>query len=160
MCGVALGAGVVTGKLTTRTPSASGPIVSPGAGLSDELALTPAQRDQMRQIWESVRDTAETCSRQAQTAQTQMQAQLIGMLTNEQKARYEKLSAATRARIDSLNAYRRRAFKEAVDQTMRILNPDRGDGARRRVGTCDGSGRQYRAAGSEFRDDQRSCSRH
>ena len=124
MCGVALGAGVVAGKLTTRTPAPLVPIVSPGAGLTDELALTSEQREQMRQIWESVRDTAETCSRQAQTAEKQMQAELIGMLTDEQKARYEKLSNGTKAKIDSLNAYRQHAFKDAVDRTLQILKPD------------------------------------
>lgn len=126
MCAVALGAGVVAGKLVTRQPPVEppSPIVATGSPLTDELALTPQQREQMRQIWETVRDTADTCARQAQTAEKEQQAQLIGMLTDEQKTRYEQLTRNTKAKVDALNARRQKAFHEAVEHTKEILNPD------------------------------------
>lgn len=119
---LALGAGVVAGKLATRPPA---PVVVPvGSALSDELQLSPAQREQMRGIWEAVRDTAQSCARDASAAQQHEQEELIKMLTPDQQARFDRLQAQTRARVDVLEARRKSAFRDAVERTKQLLNPD------------------------------------
>ena len=145
MCIVTLSAGVVAGTLVVRQPVASPApsILAGGSPLTDELALTPEQRQQMKQIWESARDTAQTCARQAQSAQHELDQQLIGMLTPEQRDRYAQITRAARDKVDALDAQRQQAFRHAVDRTEQILDADQRRAyeqiIRNRIGTLPGS---------------------
>src|SRR6476646_4080924 len=80
---LALGAGLAAGLLAARLPTGSGssadtvPGVGSGAAnqsaehgsLTDELQLTPQQRDQMREIWEGTRGRVHQVYEDAQQLQ-------------------------------------------------------------------------------------------
>ena len=110
---VALGAGAVAGKLATRGTATDS---------LDNLHLSQAQRDQMRQIWESVQQTAEDCRKDAEAAQKAERDQLIALLNDEQKAKYAQLTSATSVRVMELNEKRKTAVKDAIAKTEALLS--------------------------------------
>jgi Spy/CpxP family protein refolding chaperone len=110
---VALAAGAVAGKLATWGGT---------TGSLDDLHLSQAQRDQMRQIWESVQQTADDCRKDAEAAQNAQRDQLIALLNDEQKAKYAQLTSATSVRIMELNEKRKTAVKHAIARTEALLS--------------------------------------
>jgi uncharacterized membrane protein len=113
---VALAAGAVAGKLATRNAAPAGSL--------DDLHLSQTQRDQMRQVWESVQETAENCRKDAEAAQKAERDQLIAMLTDNQKATYAQLTSATSVRIIELNEKRKAAVRDAIAKTEGLLSQE------------------------------------
>ena len=118
---LALAAGVVAGTLVSRLP-ATAVVARDTSPLSAELQLTDGQRDQMRQLWEGVRQTAHQCQLDAQQLQKQRDDAVFAMLNDEQKAKYLKVNTECFGKIAALNAKREAAFTEAVSKTKGILN--------------------------------------
>jgi len=88
---LALGAGVFAGMAVSRLPVASSAVVTAPAvkvSIADELQLTDGQRDQMRSIWEGVRDNVHATFEQAQAIQKERDAAIAALLTDSQKAVY------------------------------------------------------------------------
>lgn len=141
---LALGAGAVAGKLTSRLPGP--PAVQPAdqTPLVEELQLTPAQRDRMRGIWESVRDTARDCFAKAQDIQREHDEQVQAMLTPDQRKKYQKLSKKAHDDIAQLDVQRRAALQTAIDRTRAILNEDQRKAydqiVKNRLGVLSGAG--------------------
>ena len=124
---VALSAGVVAGVLASRLPAsggAAGPMGPEQTPLAAELQLTPAQQDQMKQIWEGVRGRVHETFEDAQRLQKERDDALVAMLTDEQKARFEKISKDFADRFDQLSSKRDRTFADAVEKTRRLLSDD------------------------------------
>ena len=134
---LALGAGLVAGTLGKRVMSTGavssgdgstglttgGPTsVAAGSSLSQELGLSPDQRARMQQIWEGVRDTAHDCQERAQEFQKQRDDAVFAMLTDEQKAKYTRITTECVGRIALLNSRREEAFGKAVEATKGMLN--------------------------------------
>lgn len=123
--GLALCAGVVAGMLVTRLPGASaksalGPAAS--MSLSEQLQLTPRQRKQMRAIWEPIRDEIQQCFRQANDLQRQRDDEIVSILTDQQKAQFQKISKKYADKYAELDARREKTFQDAVERTRKILN--------------------------------------
>lgn len=121
---LALSAGVVAGMLASRLP-ASGTHEAPPPGpmaLADELDLTPAQRDQMRQIWEPIRGEIQDCFRAADDLQKQRDQQIMAILDDQQKGRFEKISTEFATKYQELENKREQTFQNAVERTKAILN--------------------------------------
>lgn len=118
---VALGAGAVAGKLASRQQAPRPPS---GQSLADDLQLTSEQRDRMRQIWESVRQTADSCRKNAESAQNEQLEQLKAMLTDDQRRRYAELTSATSIKIQVLDEKRKSAVRQAIEQTEKLLSTD------------------------------------
>jgi Spy/CpxP family protein refolding chaperone len=146
---LAISAGVVTGRLTSKAPAPTA--VGGGSLLSDELQLTAEQREQMRPIWESVRDTARSCAAEAERVEREHEERLKAILTDEQKARYQQLSEADHSRIAALDAKRKEAFRNAVGQTNKLLREDQRRAYQRiisdQVGSLRESGQESMPAG-------------
>ena len=134
---LALCAGVVAGIVYARLPSSAvktdntppPPMLPPdGPGeksLADELQLSPEQRVQMRDIWEGVRDKVHQAFDEAQDLQRQRDERIVALLTtDEQKARFQKLSQEFADRYDQLAKDRDQAFNSAVDKTKKLLNEE------------------------------------
>jgi hypothetical protein len=120
MFAVAVGAGVVTGKLSARLPATpAAPVVGT---LSDELQLDPQQRAAMQKIWESAQRTSRDCAKAASLAQKEQDDALMALLNDEQKAKYAAVNQQTQAKIAALDLRRRAAFSDAVEQTSGILS--------------------------------------
>jgi Spy/CpxP family protein refolding chaperone len=136
---LALCAGVVAGIVYARLPSAGSavkpdntpppPMLPPdGPGeksLADELQLTAEQRVQMRDIWEGVRDKVHQAFDEAQDLQRQRDERIVALLsTDEQKAKFQKLSQEFADRYDQLAKDRDEAFNSAVEKTKKLLTDE------------------------------------
>ena len=97
-----------------QTVAASSPL--------DELQLTADQTQHMRKIWESVRDTAQTCLTRGQMLRQQRDKAMEALMTDEQKARFEKVNQDYEAQVLALNNQREQAFADAVKETEQMLN--------------------------------------
>src|SRR5947208_930923 len=119
-----LSAGVVAGMLVSRLPATDrgtgGPSPHPpgmSPALVEQLGLTQDQQDKMKAIWEGVRGDVQQCFQQAQDLQKQRDNDVLAMLNDEQKAKFEKLSKDYALRFDKLTQQREQAFEKAVDET-------------------------------------------
>lgn len=120
---LALLGGVAAGVLVARyLARPAEPTPTANASLSEELQLTPAQQDQMRQIWQGMRNTANDCYEQAQSIERARQDAYMKLLTEEQKKQYEKIHQDYQDRFTALTARRQDAFAQAVAQTKKLLN--------------------------------------
>lgn len=125
---LALGAGVAAGLLAARLPAANtNPITPQSADITPlvaELQLTPAQRDQMRTIWERVRGDIHDSFDRAQRLQKQRDEAIFTILTEEQKSRFQVIAREYADRFTELTQNRDKTFQTAVDQTKTLLNQD------------------------------------
>lgn len=120
---VALAAGAVAGKLASRQQQRT-PTVVTGSELTDQLQLTPDQREKMRPIWEAVRETADSCRKEAEADQKEQQDQLIAMLNDDQRRKYADLTSATSIKIQVLDEKRKAAVRKGIEQTEKLLSDD------------------------------------
>src|SRR5882762_903466 len=113
---VAITAGMVAGRAMAgrRVPSQK---TFQGSALAEELQLSPEQVAQMRPIWEEARDKARACAKVADEIQHEHEQQLREMLTEGQKARYEKLSRENHQKIAAQDGERKDAFRQAILST-------------------------------------------
>jgi Spy/CpxP family protein refolding chaperone len=129
---LALSAGVVVGMVASRLPAArdaadADPTVDASdqsAGLAEQLNLTPSQAEQMRSIWEAVRNELRTSFESAEALQKQRDADVFAMLSDEQKARFESISKRYGERFTALREERDAAFRRAVERTRKLLNDE------------------------------------
>lgn len=122
---LALSAGLVAGKLDWRPARA--PAKTDASPLASELNLTPAQCDQIRAIWEPLRKSASDSYVEARRLDTERDAaldrMLDGILTKDQKDRYNKIKSDYQARALALQARRNEEFRQAVANTKQLLDP-------------------------------------
>ncbi len=123
---IAIVTGIFVGRfLTLRADASVSPVAAPGAsGLAGQLQLSTEQSAKMRPIWETARDVAQECARDAERIQQENDAALQALLTEPQRVRYEQISADHHSQIAEQDARRKDAFRKAVDQTRLILRPD------------------------------------
>ena len=129
---LALGAGVAAGMLASRAtpPASSGNSTTAPAApidrtpLVQELNLSPEQRDRMREIWEGVRGDVHETFADAQRLQRQRDDALVALLTDEQKAQFEKISQDFKNQFDDLARKRDKVFQSAVERTRQLLNDE------------------------------------
>jgi uncharacterized membrane protein len=123
---LALGAGVVAGILASRLPgdnAGASPLPTDDrTELSEELQLSPQQRDQMRGIWEGVQRKVQRTFQDAQDLQKQRDDALLALLNDQQKAEFEKIAREFADRYTELSKSRDRAFHDGVDQTVTLLD--------------------------------------
>jgi hypothetical protein len=122
---LALAAGVSGGMLLARLPATHqdvGDIASASASpLGTELGLAPQQSEDMRRVWEGVRETAQQCYEDGRRLQKDRDDALVALLSDEQKVKFEKISREFAEQFAELNRKRDRDFEKAVQQTKRIL---------------------------------------
>jgi Spy/CpxP family protein refolding chaperone len=116
-----LAAGVAGGLVAARAPGVKSAIASAHSPL-DELQLSADQTRQMRTIWEAVRDSVQGCQIRGQTLRQQRDRAMESLLTDEQKARFEKVAQDYNNQILALNSQREATFQSAVTETTKILN--------------------------------------
>ena len=124
-----ISAGVVAGMLASRLPAINSPTKHPAevpgvpTPLVQELNLTADQQDKMRDIWESVRTQVHSCFEDAEDLQKQRDDALIALLPPEKKPEFEKISKDFAARYAALEQQRQNFFNDAVERTMKLLDP-------------------------------------
>jgi hypothetical protein len=115
--------GGTAGILAGRYVAPASTSVSGTLPLSEALQLSPDQRDQIRVIWEAMRDEADDCYRQAEWLNQERENDLMKILTDEQKLAYQKIHHDYVDRYTALDAKRQLAFNHAVEHTKLLLSP-------------------------------------
>ncbi|HZK81227.1 MAG TPA: hypothetical protein VFC46_09180 [Humisphaera sp.] len=120
MFALALGAGVVAGKLSARG-SVVAPTIETGT-LSDELKLSADQQKQMQPIWEQMQTVSRQCLEDAKKVQSDQDKALEAMLTPEQLAKWSTITTQSKIDITVLDTKRKEALDNAIKRTNAILN--------------------------------------
>jgi len=76
----------------------------------------------MRRIWEDVREKVNQCFTEGQQLSRQRDNDIVAMLTDEQKAKFEKISKDYHDRWLRLGDVREQAFNKGVEETNKILD--------------------------------------
>ena len=119
---LALGAGVVAGKLTSRV-GAGGAVSTPSVGsLSDELHLSDSQRAQMKEIWVKVQQTSQECVEKAKAVHTEQDQQLHALLNPDQQEKWSKITLDNNSRLAEIESTRKNSFTKGVDDTAKLLD--------------------------------------
>ena len=120
----ALVAGGAAGMLVARyvaPPRSPQPVVTGELPLSEELQLNPAQRDQIRQIWESVRAQNDASFNQGEMLQHLRDDQILKLLNDDQRREFARVNQEYTDRFTALTAKRESTFNEAVAKTKQVL---------------------------------------
>lgn len=113
-------AGLALGFLLARWPRE-------GRGrdwLEKRLDLSAEQRTQMREIWSEVaRGDGRSGWEEMRELRRQQEQALMDLLTEEQRAEYERLEQEFERKMAEMSEQRRQAFERAVERTKQILTP-------------------------------------
>ena len=118
---LALGAGR-SGRQAVIAPPTISNVPTEGGTLSDQLHLSPDQREKMQKIWEKVAATSQECIEGAKRVQKEQDDALMEMLTPEQRPRYQALTIQSADKFEKLKARRKAAFRDAVAMSNGILD--------------------------------------
>jgi len=123
-----IGAGIVAGMVAARLPSHSHSSDAAGEraadSLSEQLGLSDEQAQQMRGIWENVREQVRSSYTDAEKLQRSRDEELVGLLNQEQKAKFEKISRSYSDKFSQLRHKRDQSFASAVEQTRNMLSDE------------------------------------
>ena len=111
----------VTTHLHPLPPPRGGPLRVP---LGRELNLAPEQEAQMREIWEATRAEMDEHMRRRETVKREWEAAVQGLLTQEQKARFDQLRQEHQARLEGVDGDFESIFRRADDKTRQILDAE------------------------------------
>jgi Spy/CpxP family protein refolding chaperone len=121
----ALVAGGAAGMLATRYLAPATPVVVTGElPLSEALQLTPTQRDQIRQIWESVRSINEKAYGEGEMLGHLRDDEILKILNDDQKKEFFRINQEYQEKYTAMDARRKLAFNDAVEKTKQLLNED------------------------------------
>src|SRR6185437_2264139 len=120
-----LGAGVVAGLLASRLPAnqTPGPSVAGDSPLAAELALTPEQREKMREIWIGVQTMSSESLKRSLKASGERDRAIEALIPPEKIEQYNKIQRQYTEATAALEGRRRAAFEKAVKQTNEMLSP-------------------------------------
>lgn len=117
---LAMGAGVAVGMLSARIPQTR----QPRSWLGDELNLSPEQREQMRTIWQDVSKSRPRDWERRRALEKERNEAIVGLLTDEQKLKYEEINQQFAQRLQEQSQQREAAMQSAIERTKQILTPD------------------------------------
>jgi Spy/CpxP family protein refolding chaperone len=93
--------------------------------LARELDLSPAQQEQIQRIWSQHAGEREGARGERRRALAAERDQAVaGLLSAEQKPKYEQILQEYERKVADLAQERRKAFDEAVQQTKTLLSPE------------------------------------
>jgi Spy/CpxP family protein refolding chaperone len=134
---LAVCAGVVAGMVAAHLPhrpappgaapeladtAATSAPAGESAGLAEELKLTAQQREEMRAIWENVRDQVRASFQTAENLQRRRDDEVFSLLTDAQKAQFQKISKDYADRFAAVRKQREQRFADGVERSRKLLN--------------------------------------
>ncbi len=118
---LALVAGVVSGLALQGPPQAPAPARAARTPLAEELQLSDEQIQEMRGIWESVREKADDAFAEAQALDRARDDAYFTLLNDQQKAQFAVIQKDYADKLAKLKTQRDAQFDRAVKQTEQIL---------------------------------------
>lgn len=135
-----MGAGVMIGRVLPGLPDHPGAVeMGPGENgphepgppqgrprswLNDQLNLTPDQRQKMDAIWAVTRQRIDMEFEGRRQAEQDREKAVMSLLTDQQRAAYEKINKDYRDKRDELFKERAKLIQEANDQSRALLDED------------------------------------
>jgi len=120
---LALIGGGAAGILLTRFVTPRNTQSTQSAALTlDDLQLSNSQRDQIRQIWEGVKDMSDEYAKEANQLKQQREDKLYGLLDKEQQEKFSKANQEYNDRISKLKSDRQKALQKAIESTRKLLS--------------------------------------
>jgi Spy/CpxP family protein refolding chaperone len=117
---LAMFAGVAVGMLGARMPASR----EPRSWLADELNLSSDQRDQMRAVWQDVSKNRQTDWERRRALDKERTEAVLALLSDEQKARYDKINQDFTVKMQEMSKQREQAFADAQERTKAILTEE------------------------------------
>lgn len=121
-CALALLGGAAAGMLAMKLSPATSPSLVDHTSLGDDLQLTPAQRDQIRAIWEQVRQKSADATAEGQRLESSWEERLKSLLTPDQLKEYEKIHRDYNDGVSALKSRQEKAMAQAIERTRELLN--------------------------------------
>jgi Spy/CpxP family protein refolding chaperone len=121
------GAGIVVGMVQSRVtgiPHAGG---SGEGHIDQELGLSPAQAEKMKQIWSPMGDLRREHDEKMKRAAAARDERIKGLLSPDQVAAFEKVKGEYDATVEQLRAQRRQTVEGCIQQTRAILSPEQAE---------------------------------
>ena len=112
-------AGMLGARYSLRT---SRDLIHTHLPLSEELHLDAAQQEQIRAIWENVRQNARADYDAAQRLDKKREDDLLALLNEQQKAQYQAIYQQYQDQSTALFAKRDKMLHQAIEQTRSLLN--------------------------------------
>ena len=119
---IAFGAGLSVGKLSHQpasSPSQRGP-----SWLSQELGLTPEQRQSMLDIWDKVNHSGFDESSLRRDLQKQRSDAIAQLVPQDKQAQLKQINDDYSKRSAELSSQRHQRFMDAIEKTKAVLKPD------------------------------------
>ena len=92
--------------------------------ITEELALTPDQKEKIQAIWSAaVVKAGPPPTDRVRVLEKEREQAILDLLSDEQKTKYNQTIADFRQKLDTLHQPARAAFTEAEEQTKPLLNP-------------------------------------
>ena len=121
-CALALLGGAAAGMLAMKlSPSDRLPALD-HTSLADDLQLSPVQRDQIRGIWERVRQSAADANAEGRQLENDWETRLKALLTPDQEKEYEQIHRDYNDGVSALKSRQDKAMAEAIAHTRELLN--------------------------------------
>jgi len=97
-----------------------------GHGLTRDLNLTGAQKEQMKEIWSAVmsREGRKAAWARRLALKQKRDEAIEALLTDEQRVRYDAILAEHDRAMEDMHQEGRRRIEEAVERTRAILTPE------------------------------------
>jgi Spy/CpxP family protein refolding chaperone len=120
-----LAAGGVLGRIVS--PARPGPIATDGGWLAQQLQLTADQRTQVRTIWDQTHAMMDAQIAQHRTSEKEFRLAVQGLLTDQQKIRYQTIEENFDKQEKSADAALDAAIDASIQKTKMILTPPQRD---------------------------------
>jgi Spy/CpxP family protein refolding chaperone len=119
-------AGLVVGRLTMKVPAVSGHGDHGDHGgpswIAQQLDLTPQQRTQMDAIWADTRQKMDQTGEKRRDLDRQQNADVQALLSDSQKAAFEKITLDYRARRAAMDKERGMLIGDAEKRSRDLLD--------------------------------------
>ncbi len=116
---LALFAGAMVGALSARLPESH----EARSWMTDQLDLSPEQREQMRAIWSELSKNRPRESESRRAVEKQRTDEIVALLSPEQKAKYDAINQSFSQKLQDLSKQREQALADAQEKTRQILSP-------------------------------------
>src|SRR5437763_1451776 len=116
--------GMVGQRAVARPNTDPSPRITVGRSrITEELSLTPDQREKIQAIWSvAVVKAGPPPTDRVRALEKEREQAILALLTDDQKARYNQTIADFRQKLDTLHQPARAAFTEAEEQTKPLLD--------------------------------------
>jgi hypothetical protein len=121
-CALALLGGAAAGMLAMKLSPSDKRLTLDQTSLADDLQLTPDQRNQIRGIWEHVRQSAADANAEGRRLETDWETRLKALLTPDQQKEYEQIHRDYNDGVTALKSRQDKAMADAVERTRELLN--------------------------------------